>query len=116
MIARPPRHPQRRRQRGVALITAVLMVALATMLAVDVSFRGALDQRRSATLFALDQSLEIALGAEAWAADFLKQDLQESQTDHLGETWARPLPRCRSMAAPSKVVSRTCRAASTSTT
>jgi len=80
------------RQRGVALITAVLMVALATMLAVDVGFRGLLDQRRSGTLFALDQGYQIALGAEAWAADFLKRDLQDSQTDHLGETWARPLP------------------------
>jgi general secretion pathway protein K len=85
--------PQRRsRQRGVALITAVLMVALATMLAVDVGFRGFLDQRRSGTLLAMDQALQVALGAEAWAADFLKQDLQDSQTDHLGETWARPLP------------------------
>jgi len=81
-----------RRQRGVALITAVLMVALATMLAVDVGFRGFLDQRRAGTLFALDQGFEVALGAEAWAADFLKKDLQNSQTDHLGETWARPLP------------------------
>jgi len=80
------------RQRGVALITAVLMVALATMLAIDVGYRGFLDQRRSGTLFALDQGYEIALGAEAWAADFLKRDLQESQTDHFGETWARPLP------------------------
>jgi len=80
------------RERGVALITAVLMVALATMLAVDVGYRGFLDQRRSGTLFALDQGLQIALGAEAWAADFLKRDLQDSQTDHLGETWARPLP------------------------
>jgi len=84
--------PVRRRQRGVALITAVLMVALATMLAVDVGFRGFLDQRRTGTLFALDQAYEVALGAEAWAADFLKKDLQESQTDHLGEIWARPLP------------------------
>jgi general secretion pathway protein K len=85
--------PQRRiRQRGVALITAVLMVALATMLAVDVGFRGFLDQRRSGTMLATDQALQVALGAEAWAADFLKQDLQDSQTDHLGETWARPLP------------------------
>jgi general secretion pathway protein K len=74
------------------LITAVLMVALATMLAVDVGFRGFLDQRRAGTLFALDQGYEVALGAEAWAADFLKKDLQNSQTDHLGETWARPLP------------------------
>jgi len=84
--------PARRRQRGVALITAVLMVALATMLAVDVGFRGFLDQRRTGTLFALDQALEVALGAEAWAADFLKKDLQDSQTDHLGEIWAQPLP------------------------
>ncbi len=81
-----------RGQRGVALITAVLIVALATMLAVNVGFRGMLDQRRSATLFALDQGYEIALGAEAWAADFLRKDAQESKTDHLGETWARPLP------------------------
>ena len=68
------------------------MVALATMLAVDVGFRGFLDQRRSGTLLAMDQALQVALGAEAWAADFLKQDLQDSQTDHLGEIWARPLP------------------------
>jgi general secretion pathway protein K len=89
--------PVRRRtpragQRGVALITAVLMVALATILAVNVSFRGMLDQRRTATLFALDQGFEIALGAEAWAADFLRRDAQDSKTDHLGEVWARPLP------------------------
>ncbi len=47
---------------------------------------------RTGTLFALDQGYQVALGAEAWAADFLKKDLQDSQTDHLGETWARPLP------------------------
>jgi general secretion pathway protein K len=81
-----------RTQRGVALITAVLMVALATMLAVNIGFRGFLDQRRSATLFAIDQAYEIALGAEAWAADFLVRDLQDTKTDHLGESWAQPLP------------------------
>ena len=79
-------------QRGVALIMAVLMVALATILAVNVAFRGMLDQRRTATIFAHDQSFQIALGAEAWAADFLRQDKQETQTDHLGEPWARPMP------------------------
>lgn len=81
-----------RRQRGVALITAVLMVALATILAVNIGFRGVLDQRRTGTLFALDQGYQVALGAEAWAADFLVQDLQDSKTDHLGEIWAQPLP------------------------
>jgi general secretion pathway protein K len=80
-----------RRQRGVALITAVLIVALATILAVKVAFRGALDQRRSANIFGIDQGFEIALGAEALAADVLRRDAQESQTDHLGENWAKPV-------------------------
>jgi len=92
MTRRPSMLQGRARERGVALITAVLMVALATILAVEVSFRGMLDQRRSGTLFALDQGYEIALGAEAWAADFLRKDAQESQTDHFGEVWAQPLP------------------------
>ena len=80
------------RQRGVALITAVLIVALATILAVNVTFRGMVDQRRSANLFAFDQGFEVALGAEAWAADFLRQDAQETQQDHLGESWAQSMP------------------------
>lgn len=79
------------RQRGIALITAVLIVALATILAVNVAFKGVLDQRRSANLFGLDQAYEIALGAEALAAEGLRRDAQDSQTDHLGEAWAKPV-------------------------
>ena len=79
------------RQRGVALIMAVLIVALATILAVNVTFRGMVDQRRSANLFALDQGFEVALGAEAWAADILRADAKDSQQDHFGETWAKSM-------------------------
>jgi len=79
-------------QRGVALITAVLIVALATILAINVTFRGMVDQRRSTNLLAFDQGFEVALGAEAWAADFLRQDAQDSQQDHLGEAWAQTMP------------------------
>ena len=43
---------KRTQQRGVALVTAVLIVALATMLAVSVGFKGYLDQRRTANAFA----------------------------------------------------------------
>ena len=86
------RAPSPHRQRGVALITAVLMVALATILAVNVGFRGYLEQRRSMTLFALDQGYEVALGAEAWAADILRNDKRDSKTDYTGEVWATPIP------------------------
>ena len=82
-----------KRQRGVALITAVLIVALATILAVDIGFKAYLDMRRSGTLFALDQGYEVALGAEAWAADILSADLRAmpNQTT-FAQKWATPLP------------------------
>ncbi len=81
------------RQRGVALITAVLVVALATMLAASVSFKGYLDQRRTANAFAMDQGFEVALGGEAWAADSLRRDKQQNgRTDDFTEEWATPIP------------------------
>lgn len=83
----------RNRQRGVALITAVLIVALATMLAASVSFKGYLDQRRSANAFAMDEGFEVALGGEAWASDALRRDKQQnSKTDDFTEEWATPIP------------------------
>lgn len=90
---RPQQLLATRRQRGIALITAVLIVALATILAVNVGFKGYLDQRRSSTLLALDQGFEVAMGAEAWAADILQKDsLSRSRTDDFTEAWATPLP------------------------
>jgi general secretion pathway protein K len=84
---------KRRRQRGVALITAVLIVALATILAVDVGFKGYLDQRRTANAFALDQSFQVALGGEAWASDALRRDkIQSPKQDDFSEAWATPIP------------------------
>ena len=83
----------RRRQRGVALVMAVLIVALATILAAEVGFRGYLDQRRTVNSFLLDQSFEIAMGGEAWAADALRRDkMQSSKTDDFTEEWATPIP------------------------
>jgi general secretion pathway protein K len=79
------------KQRGVALLTAILVVALATILAVDVAFSGYLDQRRSATLYVLDQGFEIAMGAEAFAAEALLQDAKNNKSDYAGETWAMPI-------------------------
>jgi len=81
------------RQRGVALITAIVVVAIATVLAVRIGTRAALDLRRTAGLVALDQGWHVALGAEAWAIEVLKDDYEDSQgIDHLGEAWAQPLP------------------------
>jgi general secretion pathway protein K len=83
----------RHRQRGVALILAVLISALAVMLAASVSFKDYLDQRRTGNAFAMDQGFEVALGGEAWAADSLRRDKQQSsKTDDFTEEWATPIP------------------------
>jgi general secretion pathway protein K len=82
-----------RAQRGVALITAVLVVAIGTMIAVNLMWRGTLDLRRAEAALAADQGLMYGQGAEAWAADILRQDLVDSpESDHLSEQWAIELP------------------------
>ena len=80
------------RQRGVALVTAIVLVAIATVIAVHLGTRASLDLRRTAGLAALDQGWHVALGAEAWAAEVLRDDREDSDTDNLAESWAQPLP------------------------
>ncbi len=76
-------------QRGVALIMAVLMVALATILAVSVASEGYMDQRRTSTIMLIDQAYEMALGAEALAAETLQDD--NAKQDDLTDSWATPI-------------------------
>lgn len=83
----------REAQRGVALITAVLVVAIGTLIAVNLMWQGTLDLRRAEAALAADQGLLYGQGAEAWAADILRQDLVDSpNADHLAEQWAIELP------------------------
>jgi general secretion pathway protein K len=39
-----------------------------------------------------DQAVQVAIGAESWMQNILRRDLEESETDHLGEIWASDLP------------------------
>lgn len=80
------------KQRGVALIMAIVLVAIATVIAVHLGTRASLDLRRTQGMAALDQGWLVALGAEAWAAEILRDDLEDSETDHLAEGWGQPLP------------------------
>lgn len=80
------------RDRGVALITAMLIAALATIVAANLAWDNALDVRRTMVLLNRDQAMQVALGAESWIINILHQDLENSETDHLGEIWATNLP------------------------
>lgn len=78
-------------QRGVALITALLVIALVTVAAVAMASRQQVDIRRSANIIDADQAYELALGVEAWAEDLLAADLRSNKTDSLHDDWATAL-------------------------
>jgi general secretion pathway protein K len=80
------------RQRGVALITAILITALVSSVALSLAWDNALDMRRTMTLLYRDQAVHVAMGAESWVQSILRDDLSETDTDHLGEIWASELP------------------------
>ncbi|MDH3589105.1 MAG: type II secretion system minor pseudopilin GspK [Gammaproteobacteria bacterium] len=79
-------------QSGVALITAILIVTLATIWVTSIVWLDHLQQRRVASLLLNDQATLYAFGAESWAHDILRLDLEDGPTDHLSEEWAIPLP------------------------
>ncbi len=80
------------RQRGVALITAMLIFALLGSLALSLTWDNQLDMRRTMALLFYEEGVQAALGAESWVQGILRQDLEDSDTDHLGEIWAIEMP------------------------
>ncbi|WP_303902870.1 type II secretion system minor pseudopilin GspK [Thiohalomonas denitrificans] len=80
------------RQRGVALVTALLVVALATTAAVSMVARQQVDIRRTGNLLEGEQAYLYLLGIEDWAAQILRDDRKDNDTDHLNEDWTTILP------------------------
>lgn len=83
--------------RGVALITALLVVALVTIVAVGMAARQQVDIRRAGNILDGDQAYLFTLGVESWAEGVLAQDFRDGQTknkvsDTLNEDWATALP------------------------
>ncbi len=81
-----------RRQQGVAIITALLIVTIAATVSITISTRLQLDIRRTGNLIALDQADFHLLEAERWAQRILHDDKEDSTIDSLDEDWAIEIP------------------------
>ncbi len=80
-------------QRGVALITILVMVAIATILAATIAKRQKHTAENTAYLVRQNQALLYAKSAEAFASELLVQDSNSGGgADYLQETWAQPMP------------------------
>lgn len=77
------------RQNGVALITAMMIVALATVVSVGISTELQLDIRRTSNIITSDQAKLYASAAEELAKRYLLIDLKDNDIDHLEEAWAQ---------------------------
>ncbi len=86
--------PARRRQRGIAALTAMLIVTLATVLAVELLWQFNLDLRRTEAMLVRDQAQQYALGVESWVIDLLRTDIAEGggDNDNLEDPWAQDIP------------------------
>ncbi len=81
-----------KRQRGVALLIALVLMALVTIIIYDVWFSGAMEQRRTFAVLSLEQGLQYGVGAESLIAKILQNDLADNTQDTFGDVWAQHFP------------------------
>lgn len=79
-------------QRGVALLTILIMVVLATIMAAGILKYQDSSLQETKRILKQDQAFLYAQSAEYFLSELLKQDAKENQSDTLNETWAKPLP------------------------
>jgi general secretion pathway protein K len=81
-----------RRQSGLALLMAILIVIIATTVAVSIVHEEKFTIRKSAHVNLMDRAGLYALGLEDWAQIYLREDREESDIDSLDENWATNIP------------------------
>jgi general secretion pathway protein K len=82
-----------KKQKGIALITILVMVALATILAATIAQRQKFTTENTAYLIRQNQSLWYAKSAETFFSALLEEDAENAaDVDHLQENWAKPMP------------------------
>lgn len=80
------------KNNGVAMITAMMIVAIVSLITINLLWENTLNTRKVITNINRDQAIQVAIGVESWVKELLIQDAKISESDHLGEFWARQLP------------------------
>ena len=83
--------PQRTPQRGAAIVTALLVVMLATVIVAGLFAQENVTLRTVENRLALSQTRWIERAALDWAKVILRADARGGVVDHLGEPWAVPV-------------------------
>ena len=82
-------------QRGVAIITAILVIALGTISMVAITASQQLDMQRERNEGLIQQARSLGYSGERFASAILYRDVQAGQrgdSDSLEDDWAQPIP------------------------
>ena len=79
------------RQKGVALLVAIVIFAVATTVAAAITYNKAMSARRAAATFTMEQALQAGMAAEALAAVALENDAGKAKTETT-QDWAQVQP------------------------
>jgi general secretion pathway protein K len=82
----------RRAQRGIALVTAIMIVAIAAAIAAKIAFAHQIWFRQMENVADRGATDLLRRGALHWASVALLEDAAQNSIDHLGEPWAQGLP------------------------
>ena len=80
-----------RRERGVALLTAMLIVSLVAIIGAGMLSQMNLALHRSGNIWQSEQAWWYAVGIENWLGKLLRQDAEFTDIDSLDEAWAQPV-------------------------
>ena len=84
-------HAQRGNQSGIALITAILVVALASIAATAILVSTDIAIHRTTNLQDSEKAWWYAEGVESWVKSILQRDAEMNKTDSFADIWAQPV-------------------------
>ncbi|MBV1915801.1 MAG: type II secretion system minor pseudopilin GspK [Pseudomonadales bacterium] len=87
-----PRKPLARKQRGVALITVLLIVAICALLATQLISEQQIQFRRTLNQLQGDRAFHYVMSVEEWGRELLIRDAEANDRDDFGDDWATLLP------------------------
>lgn len=86
------RHLQPNRQKGMALLAALILIMALVLILGNIFYRHQIDVSRLTQMLHKDQAVLMALSVESWAGQLLSSERDDRTIDSLDENWAMAVP------------------------
>ncbi|NNJ92079.1 MAG: type II secretion system minor pseudopilin GspK [Gammaproteobacteria bacterium] len=87
--------PRKRKTGGVALVTVLLIVSIATVLVVSMTSKQYFSIRAQGNMQANVQAWQYVISLEQWATVVLNRDARENKTDSINDAWQLGIPETK---------------------